>query len=112
MLIQEPGRLTDRIDFLGTGKICLYLLKGEDAMIISGGMSWVVPSLERQVSSIDFNKVRYLVIPHSHFDHWGAVPYLKGKFPHIQILASARSKELLSKEKVVSAAATANKELI
>src|SRR4030042_3290973 len=83
-------------------------------MIISGGMSWVVPSLERKFSAIDFdsNKVRYLGIPHSHFDHWGAVPYLKGKFPHIQILASARSKELLSKEKVVSAAATANKELI
>ena len=86
MLIQEPGRVTDRIDFLGTPKICLYLLKGEDAMIISGGMSWVVPSLARQFSAIDFDfkKVRYLVIPHSHFDHWGAVPYLKGKFPHMR----------------------------
>jgi len=112
MLIQEPGKITDRIDFLGTHKNGLFLLKGEEAMIIGGGMSWTVPSLERQFSAMDFDfkKIGYLVIPHSHFDHCGAVSYLKRKFPSMQILASAYSKEVFSKEKVVNFIATANKE--
>jgi len=114
MLIQEPGKITDRIDFLGTHKNCLYLLKGKEAMIIGGGMSWIAPSLERQFSEMDFDleKIKYLVIPHSHFDHCGAVPYLKRKFPHIQVVASAYSKEVFSKEKAVSFIANINKEMI
>ena len=114
MLIQEPGKITERIDFLGTQEICLYLLKGEEAMIIGGGMSYVVPSLERQFSAMDFDlkKIKFLVIPHSHFDHCGAVPYLKRKFPHIQIVASAYSKEVFSKEKAVDFIANINKEML
>lgn len=114
MWIQEPGKVTDRLDFLGTRKNCLYLLRGKQAMIIGGGMSWVAPSLERQFSIMDFqlDKVKYLVIPHSHFDHCGAVPYLKRKFPHIQILASAYSQEVFSKEKVVNFIADVNKQMI
>lgn len=114
MLIREPGEVTDRIDFLGTRKNCLYLLKGREAMIIGGGMSWTVPSLEKQFSVMDFDleKIKYLVIPHSHFDHCGAVPYLKRKFPQMQVLASAYSQEVFSKEKAVNFIANANKEVI
>ncbi len=114
MWIQEPGKVTDRIEFMGTRKNCLYLLKGKEAMIIGGGMSCAAPSLEKQFSAIDFdlNKIKYLVIPHSHFDHCGAVPYLKRKFPHVQILASAYSREVFSKEKAVDFIAAANKETI
>ena len=114
MLIKEPGKITERIDFLGTWENCLYLLKGKEAMIIGGGMSWIAPALEKQLSAMDFDlkKIKYLVIPHSHFDHCGAVPYLKRKFPHIQIVASAYSKEVFSKEMAVDFIAGINKEMI
>ena len=114
MWVREPGRVTDRLDFLGTHENCLYLLRGKEAMIIGGGMSWTAPSLEKQFSVMDFepDKLRYLVIAHSHFDHCGAVPYLKRKFPHMQILAAAYSKEVFSKEKAVSFIAATNKQMI
>ena len=113
MLIRKPGKITDRIDLLGTKEICLYLLKGEQAMLIGGGMTWVAPYLEKQFSKLDFDlsRIRYLVISHSHFDHCGAVPYLKRKFPHIQILASAYSREVFSKEKATTFIANANKQV-
>ena len=81
MWIGEPGKVTDRIDFLGTREICLYLLKGKEAMIIGGGMSHIAPSLEKQFSRMDFDteNIKYLAVPHSHLDHCGAVPYLKRK---------------------------------
>jgi len=114
MWIQQPGRITDRIEFLGTRDLCLYLLKGEEAMIIGGGMSYIGPSLEKQFSAMDFdlNRIKYLVIPHSHFDHCGAVPYLKRRFPRAEIVASAYSKEVFSKEKAVNFIANANKEMV
>jgi glyoxylase-like metal-dependent hydrolase (beta-lactamase superfamily II) len=114
MWIQEPGKIADRIDFLGTRDLCLYLLKGEEAMIIGGGMSHIAPSLEKQFSAMhcDLNRIKYLVIPHSHFDHCGAVPYLKRKFPRTEIVASAYSKEVFSKEKAVNFMANINKEMI
>jgi glyoxylase-like metal-dependent hydrolase (beta-lactamase superfamily II) len=114
MLLREPGKITDRIDFLGTHKNCLYLLKGREAMIIGGGMSWIAPSLEKQFSMMHFDlkKIKYLVIPHSHFDHCGAVPYLKRKFPQMQVLASAYSQEVFSKQKAVDFIAIADKEMI
>jgi len=112
MWIKQPGKITDRLDFLGTKEVCLYLLKGDQGMLIGGGMTWVIPYLEKQFSNLDFDsaRIKYLVIPHSHFDHCGAVPYIKRKFPHIQILASAYSQEVFSKEKAMNFIANANKE--
>ena len=114
MWLGEPGKVTDRIDFLGTHKICLYLLKGEEAMIIGGGMGWIAPSLEEQFSAMDFDlkRIKYLVISHSHFDHCGAVPYLKRKFPQAQIVASAYSRDAFSKEKTIKFIVNTNQEII
>lgn len=114
MWIRDPGKVIDGLDFLGTHENCLYLLRGKEAMIIGGGMSWTAPSLEAQFSRMDFepDKLRYLVILHSHFDHCGAVPYLKRKFSHVQVLASAYSEEVFSKEKAVNFIAAANKQMI
>ena len=114
MWINKPGRLNDSIEFLGAQTNCMYLLKGDDAMIIGGGMSWVVPDLEQQLSRIDFpaEKIKYIVILHSHFDHCGAVPYIKRKYPDIRIIASNHAKEVLAKEKVINMIEAANKEMI
>jgi glyoxylase-like metal-dependent hydrolase (beta-lactamase superfamily II) len=110
MWIREPGKVSDRLDFLGARENCLYLLRGRDMMIIGGGMSWIVPSVEMQLSKIDFEpkKLKYLVVSHSHFDHCGAVPYLKKKFPHIQILASAHAEKIFAKQKAIDFIAVSN----
>ena len=114
MWIREPGKITDSLYFLGTCKTCLYLLKGRKAMIIGGGMSYIAPSLERQFSGMDFDlsRIKYLVIPHSHFDHCGAVPYLKRKFPWVEIVASEYCQQVFSKEKALDFIATMEKEMI
>ncbi len=114
MWIQQPGIVNEHIEFLGTHKNCLYLLKGEEGILIGGGMSWVAPALEKQFSAMKFDsrKIRSLVITHSHFDHCGAVPYLKRKFPHLKILASPYAQEVYSKEKAVSFIATQNEKMV
>jgi len=114
MWIKKPGKINENLDFLGTFKNCLYLLKGNDYMIIGGGMATAAPALDKQLSSIltEPERLKYLIILHSHFDHCGAVPYLKRKFPNMQILASAYTAEVFAKEKVINSINSYNKRMI
>lgn len=114
MWISEPGKVTEEIDYFGNRKHCIYLVKGKEGLLIGGGMSWIAPSLDKQLAQSNFapEKIRYLLIPHSHFDHCGAVPYLKRKFPHLQILGAAYTQKVLASPKAISFIATQNQRMI
>ena len=114
MFIDQPGKICDGIYMLGWKQSLVYLLQGPKSMIIGGAMSWIVPRLEQQFKqfAIDSNSLEYLVIPHSHFDHFGAVPYLKRRFPRIKVLGTQAAARILSKEKVISYSEMVNKLMI
>ena len=114
MWSEPPCEILESLEPLGTWPNCLYLLKGKEAMIVGGGMSWTAPALERQFAAMDFDfsRIRYLVISHSHFDHCGAVPYLKRKFPQAKILASAYAQRVFSLKKAVQFIAAMNDRMI
>ena len=114
MRIKQPGSLNANIDMLGEYASCIYLLRGDHAMIIGGGMTWVIPKLEKQLSEIALvpEKLKYIVILHSHFDHCGAVPYLKQKFPHVKVLASSYAQKVLAKDNVTDFIAHANRLMV
>jgi len=49
MRIRKPGKVNERIWFLGREESGVYLLEGtNDSMIMSGGMSYIVPDLLQQ----------------------------------------------------------------
>jgi len=104
MWIKEPGEINERLLFLGNRQTCLYLIKGDCYMLIGGGGQWIVPELEKQIRDyrIDMDRVRYLFIGHTHYDHCGAVPYLQKRYPHIKILASQEAVKLFNMEKAVN----------
>jgi glyoxylase-like metal-dependent hydrolase (beta-lactamase superfamily II) len=83
-------------------------------MIVGGGMSWIAPALEKQFAEMDFDfsRIRYLAILHSHFDHCGAVPYLKRKFPQAKILASAYAQRVFFLKKAVQFIAAMNDRML
>ena len=114
MFSEPPCDISESLQLLGAWPNCLYLLKGEEAMIIGGGMSWIAPALENQFAAMDFDfsRIRYLVITHSHFDHCGAVPYLKRKFPQVKILASAYAQRVFSLKKAVQFIAAMNDRML
>ena len=114
MFSKPPCRVLESLDLLGAWPNCLYLLKGEEAMIVGGGMSWIAPALEKQFAEIDFDlsRIRYLAILHSHFDHCGAVPYLQRKFPRAKILASAYAHRVFSLKKAVQFIAAMNDRML
>lgn len=103
MRIEEPGFIDDRILLIGSRQVTSYLVMGNDYAWIGGGTAWGVPRLEDQMDrfGVDRRRIRYLVVSHVHHDHCGAVPYLRRKYPWIEVVASGYGADLLAKEKPV-----------
>lgn len=115
MIIDHPGKVTERILLLGEKASCIYLLKGDgEYAILGGGMTYIVFDVIRQLQefNIEEKKIKQMVILHSHFDHCGIVPFFKRRWPWIQITASARAKELLDKPKVIESISFLNEMLL
>lgn len=112
MIIDQPGKVTDRILLLGRKESCVYLLDGKtEYALIGGGTAHIVPDLIEQLKyfKIEDKKIKRILILHSHFDHCGIVPFLKNRWPWVKITASFRAKELLSDPKVVKSIALLNR---
>ncbi len=104
MRIRKPGKVQERIWFLGREESGVYLLEGNNgSMIVSGGMSYIVSDLLHQFEEfgIDENRIKKLLILHSHFDHVGIVPFFKRRHPEIEVYASLRGWEILQMDKAI-----------
>jgi glyoxylase-like metal-dependent hydrolase (beta-lactamase superfamily II) len=105
MRIRKPGKINDHLWLLGREESCIYLLKGQrESMIISGGMSYLVPDILDQFEAwgIELTQIRKLLILHAHFDHVGVVPFLKNRHPGLEIFASTRAWEILGMPKAIT----------
>jgi glyoxylase-like metal-dependent hydrolase (beta-lactamase superfamily II) len=104
MRIRKPGKIRDRIWYLGREESGVYFLEGDrDAMIVSGGISYIVPDILQQLKEfgMDENRIKKLLILHSHFDHVGIVPFFKRRHPTIEVYASQRGWEVLQMDKAI-----------
>jgi len=105
MRIRNPGKVREHLWFLGREESGVYLLEGKDgSMLISGGMSYIVPDLLQQFKEfgIDENRISKLLILHAHFDHVGIVPFFKRRHPRLEVYASQRGWEILQMEKAIN----------
>lgn len=105
MIVQEPGKVTERITLLGRRESNVYYLDcGSEAVIIGGGTVHIVPEVDEQIRQfgLDTQKIKRIVILHSHFDHCGIVPFFTGQWPQVSVAASEPAKAMLVKPKVVN----------
>lgn len=104
MIIEKPGKVTERILMLGRRESCVYLLEGkEEHVLLGGGMVHIIPDVIEQLNALDIDeeKIKRIIILHAHFDHCGIVPFFKKRWPGAKVTASLRARELLSTPKVV-----------
>ncbi|MBR9982208.1 MAG: MBL fold metallo-hydrolase [Desulfatitalea sp.] len=100
MKMDPPGNVSDQILLLGRPEACVYLVTGDnESILLGGGMTYMVPDLIQQLEAlgVDERRIGRLCILHSHFDHCGAVPYLKRRWPWAVVTASPRAQQLLAK---------------
>jgi glyoxylase-like metal-dependent hydrolase (beta-lactamase superfamily II) len=105
MRIRKPGKITESLWYLGCEESGVYLIAGQgESMIISGGLSYILPDILRQIREFDIkeDRIRKLLILHAHFDHVGIVPFLKRRIPDLQIYGSSRAWEILKMPKAIN----------
>ena len=104
MRMGGPGKVLDNLWHLGHEESAVYLLDGgNEAMIINGGLRYIVPEVLRQFEEfgIDEEKITKLLILHSHFDHVGIVPFFKRRNPELEIYASPRAWKILGMQNAI-----------
>ncbi len=104
MQSQAPGKICDGLWYLGFPETGVYLLESNsEYMLISGGMSYIVPTIIEQMKEFGLkeNRISKMIILHAHFDHVGIVPYFSRKYPQIKIYASERAFQILSNPRAV-----------
>jgi glyoxylase-like metal-dependent hydrolase (beta-lactamase superfamily II) len=104
MILTEPGWVTDHVLLLGRRETCVQLVDGgAEAALLGGSMSYVVPDVLEQLErfGVDERKIRYLVVLHAHFDHCGATPAFKRRWPWATVCGSARARDLLADARIV-----------
>jgi glyoxylase-like metal-dependent hydrolase (beta-lactamase superfamily II) len=104
MRIRNPGKVRDNLWYLGHMESGIYFLEdGDEAMIINGGLSSIVPAVLRQIEEFGLKegKITKLLILHSHFDHVGIVPFFKRRHPNLEIYASARAWKILEMQNAI-----------
>jgi len=105
MRSEQPGPIEPGLWCLGRRESNVYLLEGDrDTILISGGMSYILPDVLEQMASFGVNtaQITKILILHAHFDHIGIIPYFKRKNPSIEVYASVRGWEILKKEKAIT----------
>jgi glyoxylase-like metal-dependent hydrolase (beta-lactamase superfamily II) len=103
MWIKEPGTITERIEFLGRPELCSYLVKGDTYALLGGAMAHVTPDVLTQLTNleVDLERIRHLVILHSHYDHLGMAPYLARKWPWLTVAISKVGARILKNQKAL-----------
>jgi glyoxylase-like metal-dependent hydrolase (beta-lactamase superfamily II) len=92
----KPITVTANFYQLGTPSFPVYLSMGEEGMIIEGGTGPTFNIIVKQIEAlgIDPQRIKYIVLTHTHADHIGAVPHLK-------VLASSKAAKTLSKAEML-----------
>lgn len=85
----------------GKGSSTAFLIIGEDkTALIDCGMAYCAPKLIKNIQQVLDNerKLDYILLSHSHYDHIGAVPYLREVWPDVKVMAAEYAQNVLTKE--------------
>ncbi|MBI5589325.1 MAG: MBL fold metallo-hydrolase [Deltaproteobacteria bacterium] len=102
MIIEQIGRVVDRLYMLGNPATPVYLLDGENPAIFDAGFSFLGHHYASAISEVLGSRTpAYCLLTHSHFDHCGSVSALKSHFPEMKIVSSEQAKATLARPNAI-----------
>jgi len=115
MLLNKPGKISEHLELLGDAATPFYLVRGEEKWaLVDAAVAPMVPELVKQLQDHPEVKqrLRYLLITHSHFDHVGGLSALRRLFPEAEVVAGAATQEVFSKPGPMNYIRTMNEMLV
>ena len=85
----------------GKGGCALLLIGKDKTALIDAGMAYCAHELIRNCQeAIGRRPLDYIIISHSHYDHIGAIPYIREVWPASKVLGAEYAKRVLAKSSV------------
>ena len=104
MRILEPGQISDHVLFLGDVFFPVYFIVGDRLALVDAGVPQngprVVSELRKRFGPE--GTIHWNLLTHSHYDHMGAVPFLKRVFPAMKTAASPLVKKILANPRALA----------
>jgi 2-aminobenzoylacetyl-CoA thioesterase len=103
MILKEKGKIAEGIYSIGHKDLPAWLLMSEIPALFDAGITFMGPQYLAELRKYlgDVNRLKYLFLTHSHFDHAGSAPYLKRHIRDLTVAASAPAAEVLRKENAI-----------
>ncbi|SEM01937.1 Metallo-beta-lactamase superfamily protein [Syntrophus gentianae] len=97
-----PISLTANFYQLGTPAFPAFLSMGEIGMLIEGGTGPTFPIIVEQIRTLGISpeKIKYIILTHSHADHIGGIPHFKRIWPHIKLIGSKVADKIFKKKEL------------
>ncbi|MCD6304980.1 MAG: MBL fold metallo-hydrolase [Deltaproteobacteria bacterium] len=111
MKYNRTGKVIDDFYVAGSEAVPVYLLNGPEPVLFDAGLTALGPRYVDDIRKVLGNRSpAYLFLTHSHFDHLGAVSYLKSVYPSMKIAGSQRTNEILRRDNAVQLIGSLNQE--
>lgn len=103
MLATQPGPVSPHVEMIGSAQIPVYITRGEKWAVIESGVSIIAPQIVARLNSMpgSAEKIAYLIVTHSHFDHVGSLPALMRAFPNAKVVASPVTADVFRKPNAI-----------
>ena len=103
MILEKKGRIAEGLYSIGHKDIPTWLLMSETPALFDSGITFMGPQyladLREHLGDVD--RLGYLFLTHSHFDHAGSAPYLKRHIKNLKVAASTAAAETFKKENAI-----------
>jgi 2-aminobenzoylacetyl-CoA thioesterase len=98
----KPVEITPHLFQLGTPAFPAYLSLREEGMIIEGGTGATFQIMVQQIRAlgIDFERIQYILLTHTHPDHIGAVRHFQRAWPHVRLVTSTMGARILARREL------------
>jgi 2-aminobenzoylacetyl-CoA thioesterase len=102
LIFDKTGEVKDGFFVTGWSHNPIYLLKGKKPVLFDGGLALLGRVYRDAITSVlNGDAPRMVFITHVHFDHCGAVPYMKKAFPGLEAAASQKAKDILKRPNAI-----------
>lgn len=82
----------------GKGGTAFLVIGRDKAALIDTGMAYCAPALIANIRRrLAARPLDYILITHSHYDHVGAIPYLKTAWPACQVLGAEHARHIFTR---------------